>query len=125
MRTRITLTIAAPIGRVWRALTDPEVVTGWAAVEPVVLPAGYPTAGQRAIWRDRSVLLIDDIVAVEPERLMVSRLAMGPWRVNETYALQPRGARSTILSAAWRGHPALAINDVAMRRLKAWCETYC
>ena len=47
----------------------------------MVLPDGYPTAGQRAIWRDNGVLLRDDILIAEPERRLVSRLARGPWHV--------------------------------------------
>ncbi len=116
------MTIAAPVEQVWQALTDPAEVIRWAAVDPVMLPEGYPTAGQHAIWRDGRTLLHDYIVAVEPNRRLTSRLTLGPWQVNEEYALQPRGSQTTRLRATWSGHPTLAVNDAAMRRLKAWCE---
>ena len=118
----MTLTIAAPIARVWQALIDPDVVALWSALDPVFLPPGYPAAGQHAIWADHGALLHDWIVAVEPSRKLVSRLAMGPWQVNEEYALVPRGNRSTVLRAIWSGHPKLVENGAGMRRLKNWCE---
>ena len=116
------MTIAAPARRVWQGLTDVDAVAAWANVTPVDIPSGYPQAGQYALWRAGPFLLHDVIVRVEPERRLVSQLMLGPHMAFEEYLLRSAGERAARFIATWRGHPALAINDAAMRRLKAWCE---
>jgi uncharacterized protein YndB with AHSA1/START domain len=51
MRVCLTTDIAAPIDRVWRALTIPEEVRVWDGVEPLDVPTHYPQPGQHARWR--------------------------------------------------------------------------
>ena len=107
MNLRLRRTIAAPTSDVWRALTDPGLVTTWAGVTAARLSAHYPTAGDHALWWDNGTLLHDKILAVEPERLLTSRLQRGPHLVLEEYRLRPLGPRTTLLHADWRGHAAL------------------
>jgi hypothetical protein len=124
MNVRITVAVAAPVATVWRALTDPAIVTMWAGVTPVRLAAGYPQPGEHALWRESNGGLLHDLILnVEPERRLTSRLTRGSCWVMEDYLLDARGARATRLRAEWRGHAALALgNDASLRRLKAWCE---
>ena len=42
MRVYLTTDIAAPIERVWRALTIPEEVRAWDGVVPLDVPIDYP-----------------------------------------------------------------------------------
>ena len=123
MRTAVDLTIAAPIGRVWRALTVTTEVEHWAGVTAIDIPDRYPQPGQLALWDDRGVVLYDYIVGVETERLLASRLLRANALVVERYDLQPRGAATTRLRASWHGHPALANNAESIRLLRRWCET--
>ncbi len=118
MNLRLRRTIPAPPADVWFALTDSETVATWAGVRPARLRADYPAAGERALWRDGTTVLHDDILAVEPERLLRSRLRRGPFLVLEEYRLTSRGMHATELLAEWRGHPALVLgNDAAVARM--------
>ena len=112
MITRVTVNIAAPVERVWFALTEVDAVAAWAGITPIAIPAGYPAAGQTATWWDRGVILRDDILAAVPNRQLLSRLRRGPAIVVEDYQLRARGPRTTELAATWRGHPALAASPV-------------
>lgn len=123
MRTAIALVIAAPVDRVWRALTVPAEVEQWAGVAAHDVPPGYPRAGDHARWSDRGVVLHDYIVAVLPERLLASRLTRGSDLVVERYDLRPAGTSATRLRATWLGHPGLAENGPSLHLLQRWCET--
>lgn len=94
-------------------LTDPAEVTAWAGVRPARLSADYPTVGEHALWWDGSVLLHDEILDVQPERRLYSRLRRGSLLVIEDYRLRPLGHRGTELLAEWRGHPALVVPSAA------------
>ena len=123
MIARVDMVIRAPVAVVWRALTEPALVVGWAGVRPARLRPDYPSPGEHALWWDRGTLLHDVIVRVEPERRLTSRLSLGPWTVVEEYELRPAGASATRLLATWRGHPRLALgNDELMRRFKKQTE---
>jgi hypothetical protein len=119
VRLALRLAIAAPVDKVWRALTDPDQVTAWAGVQPVRLQPDYPVAGEHALWREADgTLLHDEILIVVPERRLQSRLRRGPALVLEDYVLCPAGRAGTTLRAEWRGHPALVTgNDAAMARM--------
>ena len=123
MRKAVTLVIAAPVDRVWRALTVPAEVERWAGVTANDVPAGYPRAGQHARWGDRGAVLHDHIVAVVHERLLASRLTRGSDLVVEHYSLRPAGSSTTRLRATWLGHPGLAENTASLHLLQRWCET--
>ena len=123
MRTAVSLVIAAPVDRVWRALTVPAEVERWAGVTAHEVPPGYPRAGQHARWDDRGIMLHDYIVTVVPERLLASRLTRGSDLVVERYDLRPAGGSATGLRATWLGHPGLAENATSLHLLQRWCET--
>jgi len=109
---------------VWRALAVVDEVRMWAGVQPARIPAGYPAAGDDALWHDRGAILRDVILDVVPERRLLSRLERGPALVIEEYRLAPlANGRATRLVATWRGHAALADgNRPTMERLQGWCE---
>src|SRR5690606_19971864 len=83
--------IAAPPGRVWRALCDPEEVVRWdtTVLEALDAPPDYPRPGQHVRWRCKGTdtLLHDRPQHVEPERRLHSLLEYGHQRLDETYAL--------------------------------------
>jgi uncharacterized protein YndB with AHSA1/START domain len=114
---RLTIPVAPTLA--WHALTDPCEVATWSGLRPIRLEPDYPVAGEHALWREHDgVVLHDEILAVDPERRLYSRLRRGPWLAVETYLLAPAGTHATTLRAEWRGHPALVLgNDAAMRRL--------
>lgn len=109
MRRLLRRTIAAPVEEVWRTLTDHVAVTAWAGVTPARLSPGYPVVGEHALWWDHGVLLHDEILDVQPERRLHSRLRRGSLLVLEDYRLHPLGPRTTRLLTEWRGHPGLVI----------------
>ena len=123
MRTAIDGLIAAPLERVWRALTIPAEVERWAGVTSIQVPDGYPQPGQVARWDDDGVVLYDYIVGVADHRVLASRLTRAHALVVERYELQPRGPSTTRLRATWHGHPALAANTESVHLLRRWCET--
>ena len=89
-RFRLTIDIAAPTQRVWRALCDPAEVPLWDANVDRALdaPSDYPRPGQRVLWRLRSGdTLVDEPQVVLPQRALRSLLRIGWLRIDETYAL--------------------------------------
>jgi len=139
----VGLEIAAPPGRVWRALCRPDEVVRWDAsvAEAVVAPPGYPMAGQRALWRCRSGpfrLLHDRPLEVVPERRLRSALSLGPFRYDETYDLEPsaQGCRLTarvgvrtalpllgrVIDVLYAGPAARRAWQASLAGLKRHCE---
>jgi hypothetical protein len=87
--------IAAPPARVWRALCDPAEVVQWdtGVEEALDAPDDYPQPGQQVRWRYSNGpfrLLHDRPLEVVAEQTLRSRLAVGPFRFDETYTLEPR-----------------------------------
>ena len=138
----VEVLIEAPVRRVWRALCDPTEVARWdAGVERALdAPRDYPRPGQHVRWRCRSGLfrlLHDRPVEVETERLLRSRLALGPYRYDETYTLEAsdRGCRlradlTATLAVPFAGMVSLLYSGPitprsfadSMDGLKHWCE---
>src|SRR5690348_2354304 len=92
-RFTLAVTIAAPASRVWRALCEPGEVVRWdsGVVEALDAPPDYPRAGQHVRWRTgsgRFRILHDRPLEVVPEQRLRSRLALGPWRYDETYTIE-------------------------------------
>jgi hypothetical protein len=123
VRCSVTVRIATPVDRVWRALTVPAEVERWAGVTAIDVPDAYPASGDYARWWDRGALLHDYIVDSVTERVLVSRLLRGPHLVVERYDLHPAGRAATRFQASWHGHPALADNTYSAHLLRRWCET--
>ena len=138
MRVRITTEIAAPVPRVWRALTSPDEVATWDGVVPVDVPAGYPRAGQHARWRSRfgplCLTLHDRVESVEEGRRLAATIDVGFVHVDEEYRLcaGPGGgttlvtdddARSTVPGFSWLAGRLTRANVVSsMARLQSFCE---
>lgn len=91
-RVVVTERIAAPVERVWRALTVPDEVVAWDGVEQVDVPAGYPSPGQHARWATRALgvrwPLHDRIVAVEAPSRFASAITVGFVALDEEYRLR-------------------------------------
>jgi len=93
----LTEDITAPAARIWQALCDPTEVVRWdsGVAGPLDAPGDYPKAGQHVRWRYRHPLfhiLHDWPQEVVAEQKLHSLLAVGPFRFDETYILQPSGA---------------------------------
>jgi hypothetical protein len=93
-RIEVSVEIAAPASRVWRALCDPHEVVRWDSGVSAALdaPPDYPRPGQRIHWRYRSRLfpiLIDRPQEVVLEQKLRSILRLGPYHIDETYLLTP------------------------------------
>jgi len=100
----VSIDIAAPPARVWRALCDPAQVVQWdsGVVEALDAPADYPQPGQHVRWRYANGpfrTLHDRPREVEPERTLRSFISIGPIWFDETYTLEP-GAGSTGLTTS-------------------------
>lgn len=100
----VTIDIAAPPARVWRALCDPAEVVQWdsGAEHALDPPADYPQAGQHLRWRYANGpfrILHDRPQEVVVEQTLRSLIAIGPLRFDETYTLTPSNG-GTRLSAA-------------------------
>jgi hypothetical protein len=90
----LSIEIAAPPSRVWRALCDPAEVAEWdSGVEAALdAPADYPHPGQHVQWRTRGGFfrtLHDRPLEVAAERRLRSDLRVGFTRYDETYSLTP------------------------------------
>jgi uncharacterized protein YndB with AHSA1/START domain len=90
----LSIDIAAPVSRVWRALCDPTEVAQWdSSVEAAIdAPSDYPQSGQHVQWRCRSGIfrtLHDRPIEVVAEKTLRSDLKQGFIRHDETYTLTP------------------------------------
>jgi len=88
----VSVDIAAPPARVWRALCDPAEVVQWdsGVEEALDAPDDYPQPGQHVRWRYRNGpfrLLHDSPQEVVSEQRLRSLLAFGPFRFDETYTI--------------------------------------
>lgn len=90
---RETIRIATPVGRVWRALTDPAEVRQWdtGIVEAIDAPPDYPRPGQHVRWRYRlgslPMILHDRPSEVIEQSVLRSTIRLGPFDFDETYDL--------------------------------------
>ena len=129
--------MAAPVDRVWRALTVPAEVTRWDGVTPSEVPEGYPSPGDHARWLSAvgpiRLVLHDRITAVEPLARMASSIDVGFVHVEEEYRLasSPQGStlvsknevRSRIPGLGWLAVRLTRANvEASMARLKVFCE---
>ncbi|HXH22815.1 MAG TPA: SRPBCC family protein [Dehalococcoidia bacterium] len=140
----VSIEVAAPAARVWRALSDPREVVEWESgvSEALETPPDYPRPGQHARWRTRSgvfQVLHDRPVEVEPERKLRSLLSLGPLRYDETYTIEPApgGCRLTAALRVWTALPVVghvidrfylgpktrAEFEAALRSIKRRCES--
>jgi hypothetical protein len=102
----VSVDIAAPPSRVWRALCDPAEVVQWdtGVVEALDAPADYPQPGQHVRWRYSNGpfrTLHDRPQEVVQERTLHSHISLGPMWFDETYTLEP-GDAGCRLTAAMR-----------------------
>ena len=89
--------IEASPARVWRALCDPAEIVVWdtGVEEAIDAPDDYPQPGQHVRWRNSSGpfrILNDRPQEVVTEQRLRSLLAVGPFRFDEAYTLEERGA---------------------------------
>ena len=138
MRVCLTTDIAAPIDRVWRALTIPEEVRVWDGVDPLDVPIHYPQAGQHARWRSAlgplRLTLHDRIREIDDGLRMAATIDIAFVHVDEEYRLAPtaNGGTTLVTDDSVRSHiPGLnwlalqltrANVQASMARLKAFCE---
>ena len=100
----VTVEIAAPPARVWRALCDPAEVVQWdtGVAGALDAPANYPQPGQHVRWRYTNGpfrLLHDRPQEVVAPRRLRSLLAVGPFRFDETYTLDALGDGTRLTAA--------------------------
>jgi uncharacterized protein YndB with AHSA1/START domain len=117
----ITVDIAAPPARVWRALCDPAEVVQWdtGVAEALDAPADYPQPGQHVRWRYQGGpfgTLHDRPQEVVPEQTLRSVIEIGPARFDETYTLQSRDG-GTRLQASMIVHAPFWIGGPLAERL--------
>ncbi len=89
----VSVDIAAPAARVWRALCDPAEVVIWdTGIERAIdAPADYPQPGQHVRWRYSNGpyrTLHDRPQEVVAERTLRSLISVGPTAMDETYTLE-------------------------------------
>lgn len=136
-RVIVTVRIAAPPDRVWRALTVPSEVQVWDGVTPVDVPGDYPTPGHHARWSSKvgpvRLTLHDRVRAVDPVSRFASSIAVGFVRVEEEYRLKrcadgcdvvsDNDVRSSIPGLRWLAVRLTATNvESSMKRLQLFCE---
>jgi uncharacterized protein YndB with AHSA1/START domain len=130
--------IAAPVDRVWRALTVPDEVTIWDGVVPLDVPVDYPKVGQHARWQSAfgplRLTLHDRIRVVEKTRCMAAAIDLAFVHVDEEYRLSPMADGGTMLvtddevcsrvpGLSWLAVRLTRANVVSsMARLKDFCE---
>jgi len=93
----VSTDIQATSARVWRALCDPAEVIVWdtGVEEAIDAPEDYPQPGQHVRWRYSNGpfrILNDRPQEVVPNERLRSLLAVGPFRFDETYALEENGS---------------------------------
>jgi uncharacterized protein YndB with AHSA1/START domain len=102
MRVCLTTDIAAPIDRVWRALTIPDEVRVWDGVDPLDVPIHYPQAGQHARWRSAfgplRLTLHDRIREIDDGLRMAATIDIAFVHVDEEYRLAPTANGGTTLT---------------------------
>ena len=130
--------IAAPVEKVWNALTVPDEVAVWDGVSALDVPADYPQVGHHALWRSAfgplRLTLHDRILVVEERRRMAATIDIGFIHVDEEYRLDPRSeggtmlvtddeVRSRVPGLTWVAVRLTRANVVSsMERLKEFCE---
>jgi uncharacterized protein YndB with AHSA1/START domain len=99
----LSIEIAAPAERLWRALCDPSEVVLWDSSVTAALNAApdYPRTGQHVRWRCRPGLgpwriLHDRPQDVVPNQRLRSLLDFGPYHMDETYTLASAGATTRL-----------------------------
>jgi uncharacterized protein YndB with AHSA1/START domain len=138
VRVCVTTEIAAPVERVWRALTIPAEVCAWDGVVALDVPAGYPQAGQHARWRSAfgplRLTLHDRIHVIDEGRRMTAAIDIAFVHVDEEYRLSPNAHGGTILvtddevRSRVPGLGPIAVRltranmQSSMARLKEFCE---
>jgi uncharacterized protein YndB with AHSA1/START domain len=140
----VSIDIAAPTSRVWRALCDPAEVVQWdsGVEEALDAPEDYPQPGQYVRWRYSNGpfrILHDRPQEVVPERTLRSLITVGPARFDETYTLEAVDG-GTRLSAKmdvrvpvpvlglgierlYAGPQARGAVEASLRAIKQHCET--
>lgn len=86
--------IEAPVGTVWRHLTEPAPMGAWmTGIEAIRSQDGGPLALQsRLLFSARGAERNSDVVAYEPERLITLSSTQGPITATYEYRLRPEGA---------------------------------
>ena len=139
MRVTVATVIAAPVERVWRALTVPDQVCAWDGVFRLDVPDDYPQVGQHARWQSPvgplQLTLHDRINGIEEGRRMAATIDIAFVHVDEEYSLLPTPGGGTILvtdddvRAGIPGLNWLAVRltrtnvHASMARLKEYCES--
>lgn len=143
----MSTTIASPRERVWRALTRPAELIRWdeRLVELLDPAQDYPRVGHDVRWRYRlgavPVVLRDSPLEVVPSERLRSKLAVGLFRVEETYSLgtetgEPERTRLTLKLVSRNSvpvvgglldrfavrHLAAELADRRIRSIQKWCE---
>lgn len=124
----VAVDIAAAPARVWRALCHPAEVVQWDSGVRAALdaPPDYPRPGQHVRWRCRTGwwwrLLHDWPVEVVPERTLRAELRRGPYRIDETYTIEP-GDGGCRLAAAIRFRVAIPVVGPLIERAGAGRRT--
>lgn len=138
----VEVDIDAPVGRVWRALSEPVQVCQWDGARIVTVSDDYPRVGEHARWRipvgSWWVMLHDRPYTVEPHERLASHLSWLWVLIDEEYTLAPGpGGDGTHLASrnVVRARLPLGILqrtsarvvrasvEAAMGRLKTHCET--
>jgi uncharacterized protein YndB with AHSA1/START domain len=143
-RLVLTTLIGAPVDRVWRALCDPAEVAQWDAgvIAAIDAPPDYPRPGQTVRWQCRSERwpeLLDRPQEVVPEQKLRSILEVGPYYMDETYALTALGETTRLettveltvrraifgplLERLWAGREVRKGFEASLAGLKRYCET--
>jgi uncharacterized protein YndB with AHSA1/START domain len=133
----VTTQIAAPVERVWQALTVPAEVSAWDGVTPIDVAADYPVVGQHARWRSSlgsvGLTLHDRITVVEPPVRFAATIDVGFVHVDEEYRLAALDAvtelvtddavSSRVPGLGWLAVRLTRANVVgSMSRLRDHCE---
>ena len=102
-RVVVSVAVAAPPDRVWRALTVPAEVEEWDGVRALAVPGDYPRPGQHARWRTRlgpwPVTLHDRVREVVAGRRLAADLRVGFAVVEEEYQVVASGTGTVVVSS--------------------------
>lgn len=138
MRVCVSTQIAAPVERVWSALTVPDEVSVWDGVMALDVPVDYPQVGHHARWQSAfgplRLTLHDRILVVEEPLRMTATIDIAFIHVDEEYRISPLAeggttlvtsdeVRSRVPGLGWLAVRLTRANVVAsMERLKEFCE---